>query len=69
VRGPGGLIVATEGVCKGPSQYNAVFDSFGGQHKTQASNAKVIGCGFKKRLSKNRCDHKKLTDVGTKQKQ
>ena len=64
--GPGGLIVATEGVCKGPSQYNAVFDSFGGQHLTQASNAKVIGCGFAKRLSKNRCDHKKLTDVGTK---
>jgi Ca2+-binding RTX toxin-like protein len=64
--GPGGLIVATEGVCKGPSQYNAVFDSFGGQHVTQQSNAKVIGCGFKKRLGKYRCEHKKLTDVGTK---
>jgi RTX toxins and related Ca2+-binding proteins len=64
--GPGGLIVATDKVCSGPSQYNAVFDSFGGQHVTQQSNAKVIGCGFAKRLSKNRCDHKKLTDVGTK---
>jgi hypothetical protein len=64
--GPGGLIVATDAVCSGPSQYNAVFDSFGGQHVTQQSNAKVIGCGFKKRLLKGRCDHKKLTDVGTK---
>jgi hypothetical protein len=64
--GPGGLIVATQGVCKGPSQYNAVFDSFGGQHVSQASNAKVIGCGFAKRLKKGRCNGKKLTDVGTK---
>jgi hypothetical protein len=64
--GKGGLIVATDAICDGPSQYNAVFDSFGGQHKTQASNAKVIGCAFKKRLEKNRCNHKKLTDVGTK---
>jgi hypothetical protein len=64
--GPGGLIVATDAACEGPSQYNAVFDSFGGQHVTQQSNAKVIGCGFKNRLLKGRCDHKKLTDVGTK---
>jgi len=64
--GKGGLIVATDAICPGPSQYNAVFDSFGGQHKTQASKAKVIGCGLKKRLEKNRCNKKKLTDVGTK---
>ena len=64
--GPGGLIVATDAACEGPSQYNAIFDSFGGQHVTQQSNAKVIGCGFKNRLLKGRCDHKKLTDVGTK---
>jgi hypothetical protein len=63
--GKGGLTVATQKICDGPSQYNAIFDSFGGQHKTQASNAKVIGCEFKKRLEGNRCDHKKLTDVGT----
>jgi RTX calcium-binding nonapeptide repeat (4 copies) len=63
--GPGGLIVATEAVCQGPSQYNAIFDSFGGQHVTQASNANVIGCGFANRLKKGRCEGKKLTDVGT----
>ena len=64
--GPGGLIVATKKICEQPSVYNAVFDSFGGQHKEQTSNAKVIGCGFKKRLQRNRCHDKKLTDVGTK---
>jgi hypothetical protein len=64
--GPGGLIVATDAICDGPSQYNAIFDSFGGQHVVQASNAKVIGCGFAKRLKKGRCKGKKLTDVGTK---
>jgi hypothetical protein len=64
--GPGGLIVATDAICDGPSQFNAIFDSFGGQHVVQASNAKVIGCGFAKRLKKGRCKGKKLTDVGTK---
>jgi hypothetical protein len=63
--GKGGLTVATQKICDGPSVFNAVFDSFGGQHKAQQGNAKVIGCEFKKRLEKNRCDHKKLTDVGT----
>ncbi len=64
--GHGGLIVAKNEVCDGPDPYNAVFDSFGGQHVTQQSNAKVIGCGFANRLKKGRCDHHKLTDVGTK---
>jgi RTX calcium-binding nonapeptide repeat (4 copies) len=64
--GKGGLIVATDSICDGPSVYNAKFDSFGGQHKEQTSNAKVIGCGFAKLLKKNRCHHRKLTDVGTK---
>jgi RTX calcium-binding nonapeptide repeat (4 copies) len=63
--GKGGLIVGTQQLCKRPSRYDAIFDSFGGQHKTQTSNAKVIGCGFAKRLTKNRCHHQKLTDVGT----
>ena len=63
--GKGGLIVATKKVCEGPSTYNAVFDSFGGQHTTQQATAKVIGCNLKKALAKGRCAHKKLTDVGT----
>ncbi len=63
--GKNGLIVATKKVCSGASPFNAVFDSFGGQHKTQASNAKIIGCGLKKAFVKGRCAHKKLTDVGT----
>lgn len=46
--GKGGLIVATDQVCKGPNTFNAVFDSFGGQHVTQQSDAKVIGCGLAK---------------------
>jgi hypothetical protein len=65
--GKDGLITATKAVCQGgPNQYNAVFDSWGGQHVTQTGNATVKGCGFAKRLRKGRCDHKKLTDVGTK---
>lgn len=63
--GKGGLIVATKKVCQGPNTYNAVFDSFGGQHTTQQANAKVIGCNLKKAFAKGRCAHKKLTDVGT----
>ena len=64
--GKGGLIVATKKVCDGgQNTFNAVFDSFGGQHTTQQGNAKVIGCGLKKALAKGRCAHKKLTDVGT----
>ncbi len=62
-----GLIQATKKLCGGgPSVYNAVFDSFGGQHVTQQSNATVKGCGFASRLNHHRCVHKKLTDVGTK---
>jgi hypothetical protein len=63
--GKNGLIVATEKVCSGPNPFNAVFDSFGGQHTTQQANAKVIGCNLKKALAKGRCAHKKLTDVGS----
>jgi hypothetical protein len=63
--GKSGLIVATKKVCEGPNTYNAVFDSFGGQHTTQQGDAKVIGCNLKKALAKGRCAHKKLTDVGT----
>jgi hypothetical protein len=66
--GKGGLIVAKNEVCDGPDPYDAIFDSFGGQHVTQHSNATVIGCGFAKRLKKGRCDGHKLTDVGTKHK-
>jgi hypothetical protein len=65
--GKSGLVQATKKLCGGgPSVYNAVFDSFGGQHVTQQSNATVKGCGFASRLNRSRCDHKKLTDVGTK---
>jgi hypothetical protein len=63
--GNGGLVTATQDICDGPSTYNAVFDSFGGQHVTQQSNATVNGCGFFNRLKKGRCDGKRLTDVGT----
>jgi RTX calcium-binding nonapeptide repeat (4 copies) len=63
--GKGGLIVATERVCQGQNQFDAVFDSWGGQHKTQQGQAKVIGCEFKRRLERNRCNRKKLTDVGS----
>jgi Ca2+-binding RTX toxin-like protein len=65
--GKDGLITATEAVCeKGVNTYDAVFDSWGGQHVTQTGNATLKGCGFVKRLSKNRCNGKKLTDVGSK---
>ncbi len=65
--GKGGLITATKALCAGdPNQFDAIFDSHGGHHVTRTGKAKVIGCAFKKRLEKNRCDHKKLTDVGTK---
>ena len=65
--GPDGLITATEAVCeKGVNTYDAVFDSWGGQHVTQTGNAKLKGCGFLKALKKNRCSGKRLTDVGTK---
>jgi hypothetical protein len=65
--GSDGLITATKAVCQGgPNQFDAIFDSWGGQHVTQTGNATVKGCAFAKRLKKNRCDHKKLTDVGSK---
>jgi hypothetical protein len=64
--GDGGLVTASQDICDGPTPYNAIFDSFGGQHLTQQANATVNGCGFLKRLKKGRCDGKKLTDVGTK---
>jgi hypothetical protein len=65
--GSDGLITATKAVCEGgPNQFDAIFDSWGGQHVTQTGNATVKGCAFAKRLKKNRCDHKKLTDVGSK---
>jgi hemolysin type calcium-binding protein len=65
--GKDGLITAPKAVCQGgPNTYDAIFDSWGGQHVTQSGNATVKGCAFAKRLKKGRCDHKRLTDVGTK---
>jgi RTX calcium-binding nonapeptide repeat (4 copies) len=65
--GNDGLITATHAVCGGgDNTFNAVFDSYGGQHVTQSGATTIKGCAFAKRLSKNRCEHKKLTDVGTK---
>jgi hypothetical protein len=65
--GPNGLITATKAVCNGgDNHFDAVFDSWGGQHLTQTGQSNLIGCGFASRLSKHRCKGKKLTDVGTK---
>jgi RTX calcium-binding nonapeptide repeat (4 copies) len=65
--GDDGLITATHAVCKGgDNTFNAVFDSYGGQHLTESGTPTIKGCEFAKRLAKNRCHHKKLTDVGSK---
>jgi RTX calcium-binding nonapeptide repeat (4 copies) len=65
--GNDGLITATHAVCgKGDNTFNAVFDSYGGQHATQTGATTIKGCDFAKRLSKHRCHGKKLTDVGSK---
>ena len=65
--GDDGLITATHAVCGGGNNtFNAVFDSYGGQHVTQSGAPTIKGCAFAKRLAKSRCQHKKLTDVGTK---
>ncbi len=65
--GKDGLITAPKAVCNGGvNQFDAIFDSWGGQHRTQTGLASVKGCDFAKRLSKHRCHGKKLTDVGSK---
>ncbi|MGH2981490.1 MAG: calcium-binding protein [Solirubrobacterales bacterium] len=64
--GESGLTVATDALCRnGSRQFDAIFDSHGGHHIAKTGNAKVIGCAFKKRLERNRCHRKKLTDVGS----
>ena len=65
--GKSGLTTATKGLCgDAPDTFDAIFDSHGGHHMTRSGQAKLIGCGFVKKLSKNRCKGKKLTDVGGK---
>jgi RTX calcium-binding nonapeptide repeat (4 copies) len=65
--GTNGLITATKAVCGGgDNHFDAIFDSWGGQHLAQTGNATLKGCDFARRISKFRCKGKKLTDVGSK---